>query len=280
MKFHHTPAVWLTAIALLVPTATLAEDITEEPSYTNAAQAQHAANLAEAAAQQPNEATTGAADNLTGAWNDYQDAKEAAQANPTDPALQEALDAAKQGLLDAREAYSEALGQLAGVIGADIYDMRASGMGWGQIAHELGVHPGTLGLGHGKKKGLMDPEDELDKAMYGSLDDMDPNAEIAEATRRNQKSGWSKGHGLATSSEKSSKKGLGLSQTSGAGNGPGNQGGGKGNSGNSGNHGGGRGSDGGPSDKGDKGGGKGKGQGHGQGQGNKGGNGKGGGKNK
>ena len=32
-----------------------------------------------------------------------------------------------------------------------IAEMRESGMGWGNIAMELGVHPGALGLGHAKK---------------------------------------------------------------------------------------------------------------------------------
>jgi len=32
-----------------------------------------------------------------------------------------------------------------------IAEMRESGMGWGNIAKELGVHPGALGLGHAKK---------------------------------------------------------------------------------------------------------------------------------
>ena len=31
---------------------------------------------------------------------------------------------------------------------ADIASMRDSGMGWGQVGHELGVHPGVLGSGH------------------------------------------------------------------------------------------------------------------------------------
>jgi len=39
-----------------------------------------------------------------------------------------------------------------GVSKEDIDGMRASGMGWGEIAHELGVHPGVLGLGHTKDK--------------------------------------------------------------------------------------------------------------------------------
>jgi hypothetical protein len=32
-----------------------------------------------------------------------------------------------------------------------IAEMRESGMGWGNIAMDLGVHPGALGLGHAKK---------------------------------------------------------------------------------------------------------------------------------
>lgn len=34
----------------------------------------------------------------------------------------------------------------------DIYDMRSSGMGWGEIAKYYGLHPSILGLGHSKLK--------------------------------------------------------------------------------------------------------------------------------
>jgi hypothetical protein len=34
----------------------------------------------------------------------------------------------------------------------DIYDMRSSGMGWGEIAKYYGLHPSILGLGHPKSK--------------------------------------------------------------------------------------------------------------------------------
>jgi len=44
------------------------------------------------------------------------------------------------------------LSNVAGVSQEDIEGMRVSGMGWGEIAHELGVHPGVLGLGHTKDK--------------------------------------------------------------------------------------------------------------------------------
>ena len=43
------------------------------------------------------------------------------------------------------------LAYLAGVKPEDVAAMRGAGMGWGQIAQELGLHPGVLGLGHYQK---------------------------------------------------------------------------------------------------------------------------------
>ena len=40
------------------------------------------------------------------------------------------------------------LAELSGLSADEITQMRLSGMGWGQIAHELGIHPGNLGMGH------------------------------------------------------------------------------------------------------------------------------------
>jgi len=40
------------------------------------------------------------------------------------------------------------IGALAGIPASEVEAMRLSGMGWGQIAHELGLHPGNLGMGH------------------------------------------------------------------------------------------------------------------------------------
>ena len=42
----------------------------------------------------------------------------------------------------------DSLAQVSGTSVEDINEMRASGMGWGEIAHELGVHPSNLGLGN------------------------------------------------------------------------------------------------------------------------------------
>jgi hypothetical protein len=55
------------------------------------------------------------------------------------------LNAAQQAKVDNLAAAVAAAGGTQ--TAADIEGMRAIGMGWGDIAHELGVHPSTLGLG-------------------------------------------------------------------------------------------------------------------------------------
>jgi hypothetical protein len=121
--------------------------------------------------------------------------------------------------------------------------MRASSMGWGDIAHELGVHPSTLGLGLG----------------HGKNNKNFSRQEIAEATARNTKTGYASGHGVGKHSDignskqgksrgnssnaggnKSGKGNNGKSDGKGGGNSGGNGGGNGGNSGNSGGNGGGK----------------------------------------
>lgn len=53
---------------------------------------------------------------------------------------------------DLTESEISTLSDVSGVSTEDIAEMRASGMGWGEIAHEIGVHPSVLGLGHTKQK--------------------------------------------------------------------------------------------------------------------------------
>jgi len=184
---------------------------TDAPTYSNAAQAMHAAQLASAASMQPNPATEQAAEDLDAAREAYDEACKNALANPDDIQLQEQMQQREQDLEQARERYAEQVGELAGVLGQEVQAMRQSGMGWGQIAHELGVHPGTLGLGHGKKNGQIDPADTDPDADLGLEN---PDDEVAEATKRNTRNGWDQGHGLSASTPGSSKKGLGLSETS------------------------------------------------------------------
>jgi hypothetical protein len=190
------------------------EEPGEQPTYSNAAQAMHAANLAETAALKPDAETEKAADGLASARESYHDAKEALAAAPDDPDLQEAVKRAEEDLSGARESYADAIAERAGVLGEDIQEMRQNRMGWGQIASELGVHPGVLGLGHTKRNRGLDPVEGLEDVAYSPDRELDPQAEIAEATRRDKQYGWSKAHGLGTGDAKGSKKGLGLSKTS------------------------------------------------------------------
>lgn len=247
----------------------------ESPAYNNPAQAQHAANLAAEAASMPDEQTEAA---LT-AVEEAEAALTEAEQNGTP----EDIEAARANLEKAEEAYTDLIAERTGVLSMEIADMRSSGMGWGEIAHELGVHPGLLGLGHTKRSKHAFEETGMD--------------EVSEATARNTKSGWSKGHGvglnggvvstskskgyaygLSNKGDKGKKGGIsgasGLSSGRGGGQGKGHggdSGNGKGgvasSDGSPGNSGNGGGQGGGKSDKGNKG-------------GNSGGKGKGGGKGK
>lgn len=96
---------------------------------------------------------------------------------------------------EAEQAYSDRLAEIGG--------MRASGMGWGEIAHAIGVHPSVLGLGHQKKA----------RNSY-------TNQEMVEATERNTKTGYAKGHGFGLDTDDdgfgmASSKGLKSSNKSG-----------------------------------------------------------------
>ena len=211
-------------------TETIVVDM-DTPAFSTPAQAAHAANLAEAAAAEPNEATAAAQQAVADAQQALAEAEAA-----KDP---EAIDIATEALATAEDAYATAIAELAGVLTSDIAEMRADDMGWGQIAHELGVHPGLLGLGHTKRHR---------NRITGEIDTINEEAELAEATARNPKSGWAKGHGLNTDKSSSADKGLGLAkgaQTKGnsahakggssgrdASGGPGKSSGGKGNNGN------------------------------------------------
>lgn len=62
----------------------------------------------------------------------------------------------------------------------EVTRLREDGMGWGEIAHALGVHPSVLGLGHTKTKGVKTTD-----------------VELALATSMDMKTGNAVGHGKA-----------------------------------------------------------------------------------
>lgn len=201
MKCSKQLLLWAAIMSLTLPTVgfTADEDITDEtPSYTNAAQAMHASNLADAAARNPDPATEAAAADLRDASQDYN----SINADPN--ASKDDKEQAYNNLKAARENYADEIERLTGLASEDIYTMREDGMGWGQIAHELGVPPGTLGLGHTKKN-------RVDPTANDADDYQISDNEIAKATKRDTKQGWSKNHTNTTASTKNSQKGTGLS---------------------------------------------------------------------
>ncbi|MBI9080568.1 MAG: helix-turn-helix domain-containing protein, partial [Pseudodesulfovibrio sp.] len=218
---------------------------TEAPSFENPAQAAKAEALAEAAAEAAAEDNAEAVAAAEAAVSDAQTAVDTAQAAldaaveaedaEAEDAAQADLDTALDSLETVQTSADETLANAASVSVDDIASMRAEDMGWGEIAHELGVHPSTIGLGHKTRE----------QAKVSSKGVGQERASVAsnagKATGRNVKSGiastpgvsggkGSKGVGLSRASSKaqSGAKGSKSSQSSSAS-------GGRGNSGNSGN---------------------------------------------
>ncbi|MBW1637139.1 MAG: hypothetical protein JRJ68_12795 [Deltaproteobacteria bacterium] len=186
------------------------EQVTSE--FSNPAQAAHAANLSAAASAEINDEIADAETDVENAETAVTNAEtavtnaKAAEDQSALEAAEEELAKAEKTLTGAETTLGEAVAELAGVTVGSIEGMRSSGMGWGEIAHELGVHPGTLGLGHTKHN--------RENIAAELADDLpSPQQEIAEATKRDMQHGWSKGHGMSTSTASSSKKGLGLAET-------------------------------------------------------------------
>ena len=198
----------------------------EVSTFSNPAQAAHAANLAAAAAQKD--------PNVVEAFNALEDAEKALQ--DAEESHNENAIAQAQAAYDAAKAdFEAALAEAAGVAIDKIADMRSDGLGWGQIAHELGLHPGLLGLGHTR---------ELELGLHPAPVGFD---HTKGATERNMQTGLAIGHGVSNSSGSGGGRGLGNavghggSQSSGHGAGHGGgQGGGHGGGGGGG-HGGGEG---------------------------------------
>ncbi len=146
--------------------------------------------------------------------NAYDTAYDYANERATNPDYHNAYDTA----------YEKALAQeIAGITGekiAEIHRLRyVERLGWGQIVKQehINVHPSVNGLGHMKKlrKGQMPPEDGIAPRDPEAIP---LDAEIAEATRRDTRTGWNDTAGFSAKNNnknKNSKKTYGLTQTSG-----------------------------------------------------------------
>ena len=204
----------------------------EEPAFTSIAQVQKAENLAALTAEQPDEEAIAAKNEADQKKEAYEKAEQKLDTLMADKnATQEEIVAAMLAVEEAKKAYDEAqesadekLAGFAGVPAEDVMSMRRNGMGWGQIAHELGIHPGALGLGHTKNKQYGYQKSKMKGKNLGEI------GELEAITGRNLKTGWSRGHGTDLSSHsggkghsngkgKSSDKGKGKDKSTGKGNG-------------------------------------------------------------
>jgi hypothetical protein len=196
--------VVLTALLLTSAPMALAQEESPEAEpggpLLSATQEQKSINLADAVAKAAEEAAEAAAD----AQAAYDAALEAYENPPDDAtdeelaALEAAKDKAREELEAANDAAAEAAARAADTTPETVALMREDGMGWGEIAHELGVHPSVLGLGNQFANGFT-------------------NREAKMANLRNKKGGVPPGHGLTADGELLSNKGIGASKSNNAG---------------------------------------------------------------
>jgi hypothetical protein len=162
----------LIGMALLLPLTASAQQNgsdTHTPALAAPADVDHLQNQAARTAQQSDPETVAAIRTEMHAGQ----AVQAAQRNGDDQDLESA-----RANHRAAEMHAEALvARTCGTTQEQIAEMRSQGMGWGQIASNMGVHPGTLGLGH--------------DAQPRSGD----QAEMRQATARNTETGRSAMHG-------------------------------------------------------------------------------------
>lgn len=141
-------AMLLTTLSALPVMAQEADDPGDAPApaFSNPTQSSIAEGLAAAATEKADAELADATTNLEAADDARNTAVANAAANPDDTALQEEAAKAQQAYEEAYDAFTAAAAAAdVDVTSADIAGMRDLGMGWGQIAQELGVHPSTIG---------------------------------------------------------------------------------------------------------------------------------------
>lgn len=133
----------LIGMALLLPLTAFAQQNSDDahwPASAAPADVDHHQNQAVMAAQQPDPETRAAIQAEMRAGQ----AVQAATHSDDDQALERARTNHRTA-----EMHAEALvARTCGTTPEQIAAMRSQGMGWGQIARNMGVHPGALGLGH------------------------------------------------------------------------------------------------------------------------------------
>mgnify|MGYP001817919862 CR=1 FL=1 len=177
------PAI-LAALVLAAPLTGFATDINNQgQTFNSVADVARAEQLASKTAGQPTP-------EVIAAIQAEQQAEVALQA-----AIQsgdsQAIAAAQAAMMAAEMSAETVMAQACAVTTDDVGAMRGSGMGWAQIAHELGVQPGSLGLDHAK----------------GSISQH--TSEMVQATSRGIRGGQSMMHGVHSGNFTGSR-GMGL----------------------------------------------------------------------
>ena len=123
-----------------------------------------------------------------------------------------AIKRATQALAKAEETYTSDLADITGVSTQDIRTIHDTGMDWGEVAHELGLHPDLIGFDHNRNETKhLEGTSKQSNQSAG----IDPD-ELNEATARNMSSGWSQGHGVGEQSGSGSTGGtVGISAAGG-----------------------------------------------------------------
>jgi hypothetical protein len=141
-----------------------------------------------------------------------------AQGNP------QAMERARERHRNANQEMAESLARIAGIRTEDVIGMQRAGMGWGQIAQELGLEPEHLGIDKQRsqtttpdKLKVQDRTGDRDRDRdFSQQVSFEPkrtrerNKEFSEATSRNLQNAGATKHGMAMVGAGS--KGMGLAK--------------------------------------------------------------------
>lgn len=168
-------AMAVSGLCLQIP-AGAQENAQSQPSYSNAATAAQAAEMAKRGAHAENPSLQAAMVQLHDAENRLGQMQSSGD--------QHQQMAAEMALNRAEDSYIGMVSQMSGVSAMEISDMHAAGVDWADIPGELGMQA-MAGLTMNKGQGSMTAG-----SMMGSR-----QTEVMMATARNTRSGMAKGHG-------------------------------------------------------------------------------------
>ncbi|QKJ22746.1 hypothetical protein [Poseidonibacter lekithochrous] len=229
--------IMFSAVLVLFAYPLLAEEQDEISTFSNEAQVAKAETLSEISQEKAQEEALETQANIEAAEESLANAQDNLATLEQDPNA--SLDEINAANLAVEEAFAELdretknLADISSVSVEEIAQMREDGLGWGDISHELGIHPSNLGLGHGKKDARERSSKSFDKDNSYTSNSNKGNAFGLVGKASSNKG--NKGGGISNSSRGNSFRGKGNGQGN---NGNGNAGGngnGNGNGGGNGN---------------------------------------------